>query len=303
MNVQQFRALLEIRRTGSVTRAAEALGVSQPNLSRSVKELEKELGVILFRRGSKGMEPTAEAAQIMRYAKSIVNQMDELESMYAGHPDSLHFCLAAPHANYITKGLAEFLSQQHRKLDVRYLELPAQTAMETLVRGESQLAIVRYQNIYDEYFREVFAQSSFAWRVLIRYEAVVVMSKHHPLANEIMLDPEQLIGYTQLMEGEVQLPVNYEGEAIRNSIEPGLSRIYVQDRASQLILLKELSGSYMWSMPMNPTELIRKDLVQKKCSGGINKDVVLWRSRPGLGPTARDCLVALQAAARRQSRV
>jgi len=55
MNLQQLRCVLEIARVGSVTKAAQNLYISQPNLSRTIKELEKELGVSLFRRGAQCM--------------------------------------------------------------------------------------------------------------------------------------------------------------------------------------------------------------------------------------------------------
>lgn len=301
MNIQQLRAVLEIRRTGSVTQAANQLGVSQPNLSRSVKELEHELGITLFRRGAKGMEPTVESAQVLRYAQSIVNQMDELENLYSGLPESLHFCLAAPHASYITKGFSAFLSAQSRKLDITYLQVSAQMAMKSLNRGEAQLAIVRYQNIYDEYFKALFAQSGFSWCSLLQFEPVVLMSRRHPLAKEKSLVPSQLKEYPQLMRGDIQLPVDKDGEVRKDGMAYSGSRVYVEDCFNQFLMLRELQGSYMWSVPLPLSELSQNELVQMKCSGGLNQDIALWRSRPGLGPTGRDCLKSIKAAARRVS--
>ncbi len=299
MNIQQFRAVLEIRRTGSVTQAAEQLGMSQPNLSRSVKELEKELGIALFRRGSKGMVPTVESAQFLRYAQSIVSQMDELENLYSGVPDSLHFCLAAPHADYIVKGFSSFLNTHHRKLDITYKQVSAQDALKSLNRGEAQLAVIRFQSIYDEYFKALFTQSSFSWCPLLQFEPVVVVSQRHPLAGEKILMPSQLADYTQLMRGEVQLPVNENGQVMQGSMANGTSRVYLQDRSSQLLMLRELKNSYMWSEPLSHSELSQNSLVQMRCSGGINQDIALWRARPGLGPIGRDCLEALEMAAQR----
>lgn len=300
MTVQQLRYLLEISRTGSVTKAAEQLYISQPNLSRAVKELEKELGVTLFRRGARGMEPTAEAAQIMRYAESIVQQMDELESMYAGGQDNLRFCFAAPHTSYLTRGFADFLARQNRPLDVRYLELSTQAALDAVVRGEAQLGVVRYQAIYEEHFKEVISQSGLAWRVLLQFEAWVLLGQDHPLAGQERLCPRQLAGYTQLIEGEVQLPVDENGR-VTPAAPTGQSRVYLQDRASQYEMLRRLPGSYLWSAPLPQSELNRRGLVQKRCGGGTNRDLAVWRAKNGLGPTARDCLAALQSAARRQS--
>ena len=137
MNLQQMRCVLEVSRVGSVTRAAQNLYISQPNLSRTIKELEKELGVPLFRRGAQGMEPTVQAAQFLRYAQSIIQQMDELESIYQHQEEGLRLSIVGPHSGYITRGLAAFLNRQnqHTALEVQYHEMEASDAMDAVSRG------------------------------------------------------------------------------------------------------------------------------------------------------------------------
>ena len=48
MNLKEMRAFLRVARFGNLTRAAESLGVPQPTLSRTIKEIEKETGAVLF---------------------------------------------------------------------------------------------------------------------------------------------------------------------------------------------------------------------------------------------------------------
>ena len=55
MNVLHMKYAVEVARLGSLNKAAESLLVAQPNLSRSVKELEAELGIAIFTRSAKGM--------------------------------------------------------------------------------------------------------------------------------------------------------------------------------------------------------------------------------------------------------
>ena len=55
MNLQQLRYATEIEKTGSITKAAKNLYMGQPNLSKSIKELEQELGVTIFERTTKGV--------------------------------------------------------------------------------------------------------------------------------------------------------------------------------------------------------------------------------------------------------
>ena len=54
MTLQQLNDVIAIAETGSFNRAAERLYISQPSLTSAIKELEKELDVILFNRSGKG---------------------------------------------------------------------------------------------------------------------------------------------------------------------------------------------------------------------------------------------------------
>lgn len=303
MNLHQMRCVLEISRVGSVTKAAQNLYISQPNLSRTIKELEKELGVSLFRRGAQGMEPTVEAAQLMRYAENIVRQMDELQSIYQTHEESTHLTLAGPRSGYITRALAAFLAKrQQKQMNVQYQELPTAQALDAVSRGQVQIAVVRYQLIYDEHFKELFAKAGLASRTLMQFQPCVLMGERHPLAQYTQIESQQLTEYTHIIRGDAQVPVDTEGKALTGNVSLSPSHIYIHDRASMYELLRGIPGSYAWSNPLPEVELKRQGLVQRRCNeSGSNRDVALWQAKYGLGPVARDCLVALQDAARRQN--
>ncbi len=80
MEIRSLRYFTEIVSKGSVTEAAEALSLSQPALSRQMKELEEELGKKLFVRGKEGLTPTSDGLLLFHRAKdilSLVNQAEE----------------------------------------------------------------------------------------------------------------------------------------------------------------------------------------------------------------------------------
>lgn len=58
MNTLSLRYALEVNRTRSITRAAQNLYMGQPNLSRAIRDLEKDLGIVIFERTTKGVTPT-----------------------------------------------------------------------------------------------------------------------------------------------------------------------------------------------------------------------------------------------------
>ena len=96
MNLQHLKYAVEVEKTGSITQAAENLYMGQPNLSKAIKELEGTLGVILFKRTSKGVLPTAQGKEFLRYAKSILDQVERMEELYrSGGEGRLYFSASA----------------------------------------------------------------------------------------------------------------------------------------------------------------------------------------------------------------
>ena len=109
MNILHVKYAIEVARLGSLSRAAETLLTAQPNISRSIKELESDLGITIFNRSAKGMELTPEGSEFIRYASEMLKQIDELESFYKkGAPRRQRFSVSVPRACYISEAFAEF---------------------------------------------------------------------------------------------------------------------------------------------------------------------------------------------------
>ena len=72
---RHLRDAVEVYRQGSLTKAAASLYIAQPNLSRSVSELEKSLGFPLFLRTKKGMLPTPEGERFLKEAETLLSRL------------------------------------------------------------------------------------------------------------------------------------------------------------------------------------------------------------------------------------
>ncbi|WP_076998851.1 LysR substrate-binding domain-containing protein [Variovorax sp. KK3] len=75
MKLHHLRDLLAVADQGSMRAAARELGVAQPAMTRSIQELERELGAALFERRSRGIVPTAIGEAFIRRARSIDNEL------------------------------------------------------------------------------------------------------------------------------------------------------------------------------------------------------------------------------------
>ena len=76
MSLRQYEYALAIAEEGSVTAAAERLRVAQPSISQQIRALEQELGVTLFRRLPRGMQPTEAGLALLAEARAILAHLE-----------------------------------------------------------------------------------------------------------------------------------------------------------------------------------------------------------------------------------
>lgn len=81
MNITYMKYAVEVAECGGINKAAEKLLIAQSNLSRSIKELESEIGITIFERSPKGVTLTAEGDEFIRHSKSLLSQMSDLENI------------------------------------------------------------------------------------------------------------------------------------------------------------------------------------------------------------------------------
>ena len=100
---------VEVAKTGTLAKAAEILLIAQPNISRSIKELEGDLGITIFERTAKGMKLTHEGEEFIGYAKNILEQIEHVENIYKdGSYTKQRFSVSVPRACYISEAFADF---------------------------------------------------------------------------------------------------------------------------------------------------------------------------------------------------
>lgn len=89
MEVRVLRYFLTVAREENITKAADVLHITQPTLSRQLAQLEEEVGVKLFSRGSKNFSLTNEGYLLRRRAEEILELVDKTEKELAGHGENV----------------------------------------------------------------------------------------------------------------------------------------------------------------------------------------------------------------------
>ena len=87
MEIRVLRYFLEIAREGNMSRAAERLHVTQPTLSKQMKDLEQELGKKLFKRGSTSVSLTDEGMLLRKRAEDLLALADKITNEFQAMDD------------------------------------------------------------------------------------------------------------------------------------------------------------------------------------------------------------------------
>lgn len=112
MNINQMKYILEVANAGSMREAATRLYVSQPALSTSIRELEDELGILIFCRNNKGIVLTEEGREFISYAKKVIGQYEILEDRYLSKDkDKEKFSVSTQHYNFAIKSFTRVIEQ------------------------------------------------------------------------------------------------------------------------------------------------------------------------------------------------
>lgn len=179
MEIRVLRYFLEIAREGNMSRAAERLHVTQPTLSKQMKDLEQELGKKLFKRGSTSVSLTDEgmllrkrAEDLLALADKITNEFQAMDDITGG--DIYIGCAESYLVKYLARAVKK-LSSIYPNIHYHVTSGDTEQVTERLDRGLLDMAfIVEPPDLSKYNYLEVPEYDT--WGVLMR--------KDYPLATK-----------------------------------------------------------------------------------------------------------------------
>ena len=110
MTIQQLHYAVTIAEAGTYSRAAELLYIAQPSLTNAIKELEKELGILIFNRSGRGVTLTPEGEEFIAQARQVCSEYDSLRDRYTGGVAvKRKFGVSAQHYSFATKAFMDLI--------------------------------------------------------------------------------------------------------------------------------------------------------------------------------------------------
>jgi len=304
LNILHMKYAVEVARLGSLNKAAETLMIAQPNLSRSIKDLEADLGITIFQRSARGMELTPDGQEFIDYARDILLRIDRIEQSYRdGSHKKRKFSISVPRASYISAAMAEFSKEiGDADIEIYYKETNSKKTIRKILENEYKLGIIRYADNYDKYYKSMLEEKGLQYEMVAEFTYVLIMSRNNPLASKPTITYDDLSSYIEIAHADPYVPSLPMSKVFREELPDHIGRrIFVFERASQFDLLAENPQTFMWVSSVPDQTLERYNLVQRVCEGNkkVYKDVLIYHKGYRLTKLDKDFITALCQARRK----
>jgi len=265
MNITQIKYVLEVAASSSMREAAGKLYVSQPALSASIKELEDELGILIFERTNKGISLTDEGREFIIYAKKALAQYEILEDRYLSKDsDKERFSVSTQHYNFSIRAFTDVI----KKMDPgKYIfsihETKTKEVLEDVRTLKSEVGIVSFSGANEALMKKLFKEYQLEFTPLMIRETYIYVWKGHKLAGRKEISIEELEDYPVVsfdQSDDSNLYLNEEAMADYDFKK----MVKSDDRATSMEIIAELGGYSIGSGMLSGDDVILGGLVAIK---------------------------------------
>lgn len=243
MRIQQLFYIIKIAETGSMNEAAKQLFITQPSLSNAVRDLEREMGIKIFLRNSKGITLTKDGIEFLSYARQIVEQTELLEDRYK-NPNTKRqlFSVSSQHYAFVVNAFVSLLKETEMEDYELFLrETRTWEIIDDVKNFRSEIGVLFLNNFNREVLLKLLDDNRLSYTHLFTAHPHVFVSKNSPLAQKDSLTLEDLADFPYLSYEQGLHNSFYFSEEILSQ-EHHKKSIVVSDRATLFNLLIGLDG-------------------------------------------------------------
>ena len=243
MTLQQLRYIVAVAETGTITEAADKLFISQPSLTNAIRELEKEMKILIFHRTKKGIRLSKEGEDFLGYARQVLEQAAILEDKYKGRDGGKkQFCVSTQHYSFAVNAFVDLIKEYGQdEYDFSLRETQTYEIIEDVAHMKSEIGILFLNDFNEAVLSKILKSHDLKFHLLFVATPHVFISQTHPFADRSILTNEQLAPYPYLSFEQGEHNSFYFSEEIF-SVSERKKQIRVRDRATLFNLLIGLNG-------------------------------------------------------------
>lgn len=243
MTLQQLKYITTIANIGSISEAAKRLFVSQPSLTKAIKELEKEMGITIFDRTNKGITVSKEGERFLGYARQVLEQAALLEEQYKSQSGGKkQFSVSTQHYSFAVNAFVELLKgAEIDQYDVSLRETQTYEIIDDVAHMKSEIGLLYYNDFNRPVLEKLIHTNELTFTELFTAHPHIFIGKTHPLAHKEVVSMDELEEYPYISFEQGDHNSFYFSEEIFSTVVRP-KHIRVRDRASLFSLLLGLDG-------------------------------------------------------------
>ena len=294
MNIQQLRYVVAIANSGTFREAAEKMYVSQPSLSISVRDLEKELGFKIFRRTSSGTFLTRRGMEFYEKAQELVKGFDVFQNQYANpEEEKKEFSISSQHYDFLPPLITQFSVLYPENKDFRIFESTTVQILDEVAQGHSELGIIYLNKQNTKGIMQRVDKLGLEVIDLIPFQTHIYLRKGHPLAKKeslVMADLAHLptVRFTQEKDEYLYYSENFVDTSSSSQL------FNVTDRATLNGIL-ERTDAYATGSGFLDSQSVNGITVIPLIDDLNNKMVYVKREEVDLSPVAEKFVQVMEA--------
>ena len=243
MTLTQLQYAITVANANSMNEAAKELFISQPSLSASIKDLEEEIGVELFRRSNRGISLTPDGEEFIGYARQVVEQYKLMESKYISKEKTKKkFGVSMQHYTFAVDAFVELVKQFGMdEYEFAIHETKTYDVIEDVKNFRSEIGILYINEFNKKVLTKLFKEYDLEFHKLLTCGIYVYLWKGHPLAKKDEIALEELDEYPCLSFEQGNYNSFYFAEEVLSTYEYK-QLIKANDRATMLNLMVGLNA-------------------------------------------------------------
>lgn len=262
MNITQLKYVLEVAGSSSMREASTKLYVSQPALSASIRELEDEIGILIFERTNKGISLTDDGREFLTYAKKAVSQYEVLEDRYLSRDsDKEKFSVSTQHYNFAIKAFTEVIKRiDPNKYVFSIHETKTKDVLDDVGTLKSEVGVISFSGSNEALIKKFFRDYQLEFTPLMKRDTYVYVWKNHKYAGRKDISIEEMknypcVSFDQSSDGNFYLPEEAMADYSFDKM------IKSDDRATTMEIIAELGGYSVGSGMLSKEDSILQGLV------------------------------------------
>ena len=249
MDYNSLKYIICVDKHQSISKAAEELYLTQPNISKAIQSIEKEIGIQIFTRTSRGVTTTQKGKEFVKKAIKTVKNFDDFTKEFTNSKKQIfNLNIAHPKDIYFQNKLVEIADvfNNEEGININVLEGTTEEIIEMTLK-EINLGIICVNEHDLAYYKKLLFLNNLDFSILSTLQLKVTLHSSNPLLNQKNFTKSDL-GDQTFITTNTNDYYKYYNEKYQLSLSKNVIKIGVS--LNQLSLLSKVPNSYLISLPL-----------------------------------------------------